>query len=835
MQLSDPWQQRRASAMSDRTIAEKHWPERRASAMSDVFTAEKNWSERRATAKGDCVLQERKVRHRSTIGKDIGFTENVDTLMANLADLLVESHERETGLLRASISRLQRELEICHSVDPGFSEAEVKPSLLESDAAAEELGNARELLLRPVDFADEAEYKEEEAEEASEAPSSPGLPQPKASKAEPPPLLLRAERHSTASASTTALEKEEASHATSAPRPCAATAVDDARVTHPNVIDQQSAVPKSLTPLLAAMNSTGSLEPEAEEHTGPPPTCTLPADFKVRDILQDQDNSREKFRNSMRRRSSNGSLKLGYTSSLCQFVEDEMNEKEAVSRRYVLHPQSRVRFSWDLISIVLLVYDILAIPLFVFDLPYSFGLDVIDKLILLFWTLDIPMSCFTGVYVQTALVLDVPSIVRNYAKTWFLFDVIVLLPDWLLVFIDGTATANSIGMARAARGMRYAKYLRLLRLLRVIKAERTFKEMQNRLNNGMAVLMLNICKLALILVVFLHLLACAWYGVGTTSEDGWTKHHGLLSLDFSEKYLYSFQFAMSRMHPSTFGSLLDLRTRAERIFGIIVSIWGICGGGLFVSSVTTKMTQLQSFRQQRMRKLWVIREYMKDHPISSKLAIRVRKYIEKSLDRKLRLQYSVEMAEMLPTGLWVDVHFEAWRPVLNSHSFFCDLCHLHTRAAWCLCHTGIHEKSVLESDQLFSSWDLCSCMRLLTQGCLAYYSNPAMEMDERVVPVLLKRGASVSEAVLWTPWKHRGDMVAVEDSMILSISAEAFLLVLQEYDAVMAQAIPRAHLVVDYLNHNPSLVSDLLPSDSTLRAQKAPPSRSIHHELMLLT
>ncbi|CAK0830718.1 unnamed protein product [Prorocentrum cordatum] len=144
-------------------------------------------------------------------------------------------------------------------------------------------------------------------------------------------------------------------------------------------------------------------------------------------------------------------------------------------------------------------------------------------------------------------------------------------------------------------------------------------------------------------IIMIHLLACFWFALGKGSTRGWIYQERIDNASFGDQYLVSFQWSMARLHPSTFGENMSLETTRERIFSIIVSLFALCGGGVFISSITNTMAQLQAYRQQRTRKLWVIRAYVRENHISTQLSVRVKKYVEKSLGRKLREQHAAEL------------------------------------------------------------------------------------------------------------------------------------------------------------------------------------------------
>jgi len=498
----------------------------------------------------------------------------------------------------------------------------------------------------------------------------------------------------------------------------------------------------------------------------------------------------------------------------------------------------------------------ITIPLQAFSLPHLTILEVMDWIIVVYWTLDVVASFLTGVYINGKLDMRPQYIARHYSRTWLPFDLVLVLPEWVMLFAgrgaEGT-TATSVGLARALKGIRF---LRFLRFLRVIKAEKVWQDLKARINNNIVLLCFSISRLIMGTIIMIHLLACFWFALGKGSTRGWIYQERIDNASFGDQYLVSFQWSMARLHPSTFGENMSLETTRERIFSIIVSLFALCGGGVFISSITNTMAQLQAYRQQRTRKLWVIRAYVRENHISTQLSVRVKKYVEKSLGRKLREQHAAELVQMLPHALLMDLHFEAWSPhVCSRHRFFGQFCREHPRTVWSLGREALQEVPVLAGDTLFTAGDVCHRVLFVMAGEFSYalgrgmvgprgstssegsqakltrewsmYSwapsdlmrgRPAEDGDgEEEAPTgheaRFSDGDCFSEPVLWTAWENRGELRAMNDSTLLALSAEGFIAVAREHESATLTATARAALVVNWLNTTIEDLSDLVPSD----------------------
>jgi len=84
-----------------------------------------------------------------------------------------------------------------------------------------------------------------------------------------------------------------------------------------------------------------------------------------------------------------------------------------------------------------------------------------------FWTADIPFTFLSGYHAGGVVEMRPPKIAKAYLKSWFWVDILIVLLDWLLLFL-ASGVADLIGIMRISKTIRLTRILRLFRLLRVI-------------------------------------------------------------------------------------------------------------------------------------------------------------------------------------------------------------------------------------------------------------------------------------------------------------------------------------------------------------------------------
>lgn len=131
---------------------------------------------------------------------------------------------------------------------------------------------------------------------------------------------------------------------------------------------------------------------------------------------------------------------------------------------WVMEPTSRTSYFWNLLEMFLLFYDLVMIPLSVFDLPPSPLTDFMVFLAVSFWTLDMPVCCFKGYVTKEGEVeMRFGKVAKHYLKSRAAYDLLLLGIEWLNVTLEQSIYTSS---------GRFLRFLRFSRLLKVGKMRR---------------------------------------------------------------------------------------------------------------------------------------------------------------------------------------------------------------------------------------------------------------------------------------------------------------------------------------------------------------------------
>lgn len=489
----------------------------------------------------------------------------------------------------------------------------------------------------------------------------------------------------------------------------------------------------------------------------------------------------------------------------------------------MVHPNSMSRICWDSVACLLLSYSAFIIPMAAFNLPQYPFLLCMEWLNIVYWSCDIGASMVTGVYIKSEVELRFREVVRRYASRWLVFDVGILIPEFVFLVFDAVQASESNNASDAAplartlrttRVVRAMRYFRLVRLLRAIKVNKFLDDFKHRTNNEFTLVGMKLGKLLAVVAILAHLLACIWYSVGDV-ERGWIYTQGVASRPLWDRYGYSFQFALAHLHPSNLDQIFDLNTSAERMWAICATFNAMIVSSLFISTVTNYMSEIRSSRQQRSSKLSIIREYAQRYALSQRLDFQLKQYIQTKYEKHLHDAAEQELIQVLPQQLSIELRREMWSPTLLVHPYFKTIHLSHSRTERDLCHKAVVEHGVFEDDVVFSVGVACSKMYFPTGGRFKYAGQSRFAVDDdssdedQPHNVIVDIDTWLCEAVLWTSWHHLGDLTALSNGLLVTVDTDLFATVVQEHSSSLEDTVRYARFFVDAINSNARIISDL--------------------------
>jgi hypothetical protein len=458
--------------------------------------------------------------------------------------------------------------------------------------------------------------------------------------------------------------------------------------------------------------------------------------------------------------------------SVFQQQQSVSSKLSTISQALLINPSCQGRVCWDVAGMFLICYDMLAIPITISFEPEEHGFTTfMGWTTLLFWTCDVFGSLFTGYYENGKLVMKQSKIIKQYLKGWFWIDMIVVGPDWVMKFMGSMSNVAGLG-----RILRTARIMRILRMLRLMKLKKLLALVYDLIDSEYMWIVVSLIRLLAMLLVMNHMVACAWFLVGRLSKGSyaknWLQDSGMTPVwdeDLGWRYLTSLHWSITQFTPASMD--ISATNSMERLFSIAILFWALVCLSSVIGNVSASMTALRNMSSDEMQKFWMLRRYFKQKQISRDLSERIIKYLEYECTAKKDVVPNTKVALLkeVSENLRLELANEMNGPILTCHPFFKYISTEIPAMMFRLCNI-VKATMYAADDVAFLAGDEGAAMYFFKQGRFEYKLVDGHALDTPLGP---KTWAS--EAVLWTVWRHRGSLTALEPSEVTEIRPQPFL------------------------------------------------------------
>jgi len=474
--------------------------------------------------------------------------------------------------------------------------------------------------------------------------------------------------------------------------------------------------------------------------------------------------------------------------------------------RHVARPGSSKRMTWDSLGMFFLLYDLIYIPLQAFEPEEVFMTEFLTMAGKLYWALDIPSCFFVGYYTSDGILeVRLRKIVQHYSRTWLLFDIVIVSVDWAVSV--GQVVRSAAGETGTAyvRVLRLLRFMRLFRLLRLVKSQSVITEVVDRVTSETLLILLGILKLIGFIMMMNHLVACTWYGIGTTQlkrGENWIEDNRLVGKTLTYSYFTSLHWSLTQFTPASMEVVP--KNSYERMYAVFVLVLAMVTFSSFISSITNAMTRLRNLQSEQMDRDAKLRRYLYENKVSIAMMCRVWKCLQTIMGKtKARLhEKDVITIKLLPYSLRADLLEEVYSPLVTQHPLFMRLfqdVHAGLRKIF---QYAIEEVSLNVGHDLFLSGETGDSLYFM-RGGEAYYKPATGRMMES--EAIHAEGEWIAEPSVWiSNWVYVGTFTASTQCECIRLPAPKLQNVLAGNTGVLTYAKTFA----GYYKENPDSVND---------------------------
>lgn len=475
-------------------------------------------------------------------------------------------------------------------------------------------------------------------------------------------------------------------------------------------------------------------------------------------------------------------------------------------------PTSRKRVVWDVFGGFLILYDLIVVPLKVFDPPQNTLTDTLDWVALLYWTLNIFATLTVGYLHDGSYETRPIMILLHYLRLWFWIDILVVAPDWTFTLVN-IFVASKSNAGSGVKLLRVLRLMRVVRLLRLAKLKWIMASIKDLIDSEGADIGFDIFRMILSLVFINHFVACAWFAT-TWFDSGptWVSYHGFENAEWGYQYLTAFHWAITQFTPASMH--VQPQNVLERVFAITVVVFGLVGFSYLVGSITGSLSELRRLKEEASKQFWNLRRFLKKNSVSLPLRLRIEKYLEHAWQvRKDSMDNgNLPILKMLTEQLRNELHCAIALPHLTVHPLFKYLTRNASAAMQRMTTTALSRKYVNRREIILEPGDLAQHMSFVMKGQLDYWR----EVDQVYRPETVTSDEDwITEPAIWlSEWVVLGHLVAATVSEVLDCSSKGFFEAIQRTPQVYDRVCIYARNYIEWLeNQDSEKLSDICQGD----------------------
>jgi len=320
--------------------------------------------------------------------------------------------------------------------------------------------------------------------------------------------------------------------------------------------------------------------------------------------------------------------------------EDNIIEREETTeslwQQRLIDPGSQWYKNWNLCALILTVYQVVCVPVSIGFNVEGIALSLIDGLVDCFYLMDIVINFRKLDQAAPLFYFADPIIIAlRYLRGWFFVDLISCLPlDSVLLItnMDYPAVSNKLSEHGFAK---ICNFMRFLKLLRIFKLAYLTDLTSNELGPYTYILNQLLILFAILLYVG-HFFGCFWGLLALLNRGGldasWmgpiiAGDLPLTEAGITNQYTASVYWAFTTITTVGYGDITPT-TDYERLYCIIVMVFGAAMLSFIVDNVSKLVYQLSHMKQQNKKKVSEINEYAKEQSLGYSLSNSIKKHIQ---------------------------------------------------------------------------------------------------------------------------------------------------------------------------------------------------------------
>lgn len=422
---------------------------------------------------------------------------------------------------------------------------------------------------------------------------------------------------------------------------------------------------------------------------------------------------------------------------------------------------------WDLLILFHSIFFVLLIPL---ELSFDFLLfsnewfgHLLSFFIIFLFAVDIFLSLHKGYYNNGTQILNRSSIILNYFKKRFIFDILALFG-----FIYFYSDPSSI--------------IKILILFKIFFIEEFFSYLEEKLTySDLGDSLIHLFQLFMKIIFTAHILACILHSIGFYNEyrETWISTNNLTNEKLPIKYVNSLYWAITTLSTVGYGDITPQNTREQLVcMGVM-----LMGCGFFAYSINTFgyiLGELSRRKKEENKEIKVLNAMMRKKNLTWDLQNKVRNYYKslKNEENSETLDQEKEVFKKLSKELQKEVILNSNAQIIKQSKLFCNNFTEDFLQKICF---YLKPLNFGPEEIIFDEYSTNPSIFFVIKGEIACFKTNLKRINDDVILFKIKDKDTLGDYNFFTSFKYEYSAKSIGYSRIFSLSRKDFLTVLNTF------------------------------------------------------
>ena len=270
-----------------------------------------------------------------------------------------------------------------------------------------------------------------------------------------------------------------------------------------------------------------------------------------------------------------------------------------------------------------------------------------------------------------------------------------------------------------------------------------------------------------------HVIACCWYGLGSSDPDAttWLTASSLKDETFFKQYTASLRWSFAQLGIG--GTQLEAVTETEGVYTILVGVISLISSSTVISSMTSLVSALHRKRMEETHQFGLLRRFLRQNNIPPSLSQRITRFLSYTYyEVQSQSHEQPHILSLLSKSLQAELQFERYQFCMAQQHFLSQILGgpLSFQEGHVLQKVAMQGVAILDAGED----DLVYCFGADADACYFSLFGSLRYLQKEKAPADIPAGVWISEMCLWTSWTHTGDVICTSMSRIAALHVDAF-------------------------------------------------------------